>query len=319
MATDPLAQAAVFSGQAPSLHNSQPWHWVHAGETLDLRLEPRRVLPITDPDARLAVLSCGAALHHARVHLAATGRAIEVNRMPDDDDPDLLAHIVLGAEAPVDHDAARLEKQASRRRTDRRAPPGSPLDRHLVRTIQQAVIGQGAGLAVLLPSQVFALAEAAEAARNVEAEDPGWQVEVAGWVGSHHPEGTGIPSSALPDDPYLLTAPARALRRAGAELITETHHHAAYFTVLYSADDDRFGWLLAGEGLSAGWLTAAVLRVGVLPLSIVTEVARSRDTIRRLLDWDGYPHLVLRLTTGTTGDLPPATPRLRSTDYITYL
>jgi len=318
MAADPLARAAVFSGQAPSLHNSQPWQWVVAGSTLDLRLESRRVLPITDPDARLAVLSCGAALHHARIDLAAAGRHIEVTRMPDDNDPDLLARIVLGDRAPVDHDAARLERQAARRRTDRRRPPGSPLDAHLVRTVQQAVTGQGAGLAVLLPPQVFALAEAAEAARTVEAEDPGWQVEVADWVGSRRVEGTGIPSDALPDDPYLLTAPARALRRAGAELITETHHHAATFTVLSSARDDRTGWLRAGEGLSAGWLTATALRVGVVPLSLVTEVARSRDSIRRLLGWEGYPHLVLRLTTGATGEPPPATPRLRSTDYITY-
>ncbi|GID32353.1 Acg family FMN-binding oxidoreductase [Paractinoplanes brasiliensis] len=317
MRTDPLAQAAVFSGQAPSLHNSQPWHWIHAGETLDLRLEPRRVLPITDPDARLAILSCGAALHHAGLSLGASGYRFEVTRMPDDKDPDLLARIVLGAKAPADHDATRLERQVSHRRTDRRNPPSSPLDLHRVRTIQQAVVGEGADLALLLPPQVFALAEAAEAAHAVQADDPGWQVEVADWVGTPRRDGTGIPASALPDDRCLLTAPARALRRAGADLIAATHHHAAVFTVLASATDDPAGWLLAGEGLSAGWLTATALNVAVLPLSIVTEVARSRDAIRQLLGWDGFPQLVLRLATASSQP-PPPTPRLRTSDFITY-
>ncbi|MBM2616394.1 nitroreductase [Actinoplanes sp. LDG1-06] len=319
MTTDPLARAAVVSGQAPSLHNSQPWRWIHAGRTLELRLEPRRVLRISDPNARLAVLSCGAALHHALVHLAATGWQTEIRRLPDDDDPDLLARITLGPEAPADHDGARLDRQVSRRRTDRRTPPGPPLDLHLVRSIQQAVHGQGADLAVLVPRQVFALADAAEKARGVEAEDPSWQVEVADWVGRQRREGAGIPPAALPDDPFLLTAPAQALRRAGAELIAETHHHSATFTVLSSARDDRSGWLAAGEGLSAGWLTATALCVSVLPLSIVTEVTASRATIRRLLGWNGYPHLVLRLSSGTCDDAPPATPRLRTTDYITYV
>jgi hypothetical protein len=317
MRSDPLTRATVLARQAPSLHNSQPWHWVHTGTTIELHLESRRVLRITDPDARLAVLSCGVALHHARLHLAATGWHTDVARMPDDDDPGLLARITLRGEMPADPDAARLERQAHRRHTDRRHPPGPPLDLHRVHTIQRAVLAQGAGLTVLRPPQVFALADAAEKAQEVEAADPGWQVEVAGWLGGDRPEGTGIPTSALPDDPLLLTAPARALRRAGAALVTQTHHRAATFTVLHSTRDDRAGWLVAGEGLSAGWLTATALDVAVLPLSIVTEVAGSRDTVRRLLDWNGYPHLVLRLAAGVSGDVAP-TPRLRPADIISF-
>src|SRR3954469_1205815 len=82
-AADLLMRAAVFAGQAPSLHNSQPWRWLIDRATLDLRLEPGRVLDTTDPDARLAVLSCGTALHHARVELAASGWRTTVHRLPD--------------------------------------------------------------------------------------------------------------------------------------------------------------------------------------------------------------------------------------------
>lgn len=85
-----LVRAAEFAGQAPSLHNSQPWCWQVAPGSLRLRLEPARVLRVSDPAGRLAILICGAALHHARVHLAAQGWPAEVDRLPSPEDPDLL-------------------------------------------------------------------------------------------------------------------------------------------------------------------------------------------------------------------------------------
>jgi nitroreductase len=312
-----LTQAAVVAGRAPSLHNSQPWHWTVGADTLDLRLEPRRVLRTTDPQARLAILSCGAALHHARVHLAAARRHVEVVRIPDPDDPALLARLVLGRPAPADFVADDLARQIPRRHTDR-GLPGPPVDLHRVSSIRRAVRGQGADLATLQPRQVFTLAEAADKAREVEAADPAWQVEVASWVGGDRPSGLGVPSAALPADPYLLTAPARAFRRSGSVLIEQVHRHAVVFTVLHTPGDDRVDWLRAGEALSAGWLTATAIDVAVVPLSIVTEVAGSRDRIRSLLDWSDYPHLVLRLATEVAGGVPPTTVRLMPTEFISY-
>ena len=66
-----LAQAARTAGLAPSIHNTQPWRWRVDGSTLDLRAERSRQLAITDPVGRMLAISCGAALHHVRVALAA--------------------------------------------------------------------------------------------------------------------------------------------------------------------------------------------------------------------------------------------------------
>src|SRR5690349_20755278 len=68
-----LIAAAGAAGYAPSIHNTQPWHWRVSGDVMELSAEPDRQLPTTDPDGRLMVLSCGAALHHARTALAAEG------------------------------------------------------------------------------------------------------------------------------------------------------------------------------------------------------------------------------------------------------
>ena len=316
MSAGPLEQAAVFAGRAPSLHNSQPWHWYAADGRLDLRLEPSRVLHSSDPHARLAILSCGAALHHARVHLSAAGLRIDVIRVPDPDDPTLLARLLPGDPALPDRDAERMARAATHRHTDRRGTPSAPLDRHRVQSIRRAVHGGGAGLAVVRPDQLFTLAQAAEHAHGIEEADPGWQVEVARWVGGDRPSGVGIPASALPEDPYLLTAPARVLRRTATALVADSRHHAAVFTILHTSGDGRLDWLVAGEGLSAGWLTATDLDVAVLPLSVVTEVARSRDRIRSLLDRSGNPQLILRLAVAGA-ETPPFTPRLAAESVVT--
>jgi hypothetical protein len=315
MSSRHLAEAALFAGRAPSLHNTQPWHWYVGSDVLDLRLERRRILRESDPEGRLAVLSCGAALHHARVHLAAAGWQAEVVRIPDTEDPDLLARLLIDGPAPRDHDAIRLARAAAHRRTDRRDTPESLVDMHSVRVVRKAAQHAGADLTVLRPQQVFDVGKAAVLARGVEDADPAWQAEIAAWVGGERPHGTGIPTIALRPDPYLLTAPARALRRAGSSMITEARHHSAVFAVLHTPCDGRADWLVAGEALSAGWLTATEHGLAVLPLSIVTEVAGSRDRIRAVLGWAGSPHLVIRLAAAGAGGTWP-TPRLAAGAFV---
>jgi len=314
----PLAEAALFAGRAPSLHNSQPWHWYVGPGLLDLRLEPSRVLRSSDPHARLAVLSCGTALHHARIHLAAAGWQASVVHLPDADDPDLLARLLLNDPGTRDHDAIRLVRAAILRRTDRRDTPAAPVDMHRVRSVRKAVHAHGADLTVLRPHQVYLIGEAAVLAHDVEQADPGWQAEVAAWVGGSRPLGTGIPACALPPDPYLAIAPARALRRAGSALITEARHHSTVFAVLHTPGDGRLDWLVAGEALSAGWLTATEHDLSILPLSIVTEVAGSRDRIRTLLDQAADPQLVIRLAAAGAG-VTHATPRLAANAFVSRL
>src|SRR5947209_3884760 len=85
-----LVAATTAAGYAPSIHSTQPWHWRLGADTLELHLDRAGVDELTDADGRLATLSCGAALHHARVSLAAQGWSTTVTRLPDHTDPDLL-------------------------------------------------------------------------------------------------------------------------------------------------------------------------------------------------------------------------------------
>src|SRR5690606_32132752 len=68
-----LTRAAHAAGMAPSVHNTQPWRWRVFPEWLELYADRSRQLGRADPEGRLMTISCGAALHHARVALAAEG------------------------------------------------------------------------------------------------------------------------------------------------------------------------------------------------------------------------------------------------------
>jgi hypothetical protein len=315
-ATDPgtrtmLQRAALFAARAPSIHNSQPWRWCVTDQALGLFLARSRILRSTDPHARLATLSCGAALHHARVYLAANGRRAVVCRLPARTDPDHLARVSIDRRIPVDPGAVRLEAAARIRQTDRRTRPAVPLDIDTLRTIGLAVRQEGCLLTRITGRQVYELAAAVDLARRTVAADAGKQSEVTEWVGGDQPFGTGVPASAMAENRARAGADEHDLGRPGSDLIADTHHRAAAFAILHGSGNDSRDWLGAGEALSAAWLTATQIGVSVLPLSAVIEVAAGRPAIRRLIGGAGYPYLVLRFAAVEPGKpRPPFTPRL---------
>ena len=75
-----LFQAAEAARFAPSIHNTQPWRWVVRADRLELSGVSERQLREQAPDGRMLLLSCGTAVHHARVALNAAGWRHEVAR-----------------------------------------------------------------------------------------------------------------------------------------------------------------------------------------------------------------------------------------------
>jgi nitroreductase len=313
--TQALIEAATAAGYAPSIHNTQPWRWRLTRDGLDLYLERGRVLAVTDPDTRLATLSCGAALNHARVSLAAQGWHATVTRMPDS--ADLLAHLRVDEPAPVDADAVRRMETIRSRHTDRRPATGPPVGSTELQAIATAVEAEDTWLYLLRPEQVLDLAAAADHAQRAEAGESAWQAELAYWTGGTRPAGTGIPDAAIPLHAPRTTVPARDFGHDGDLPISAGHDHAAVFAILYGRNDNPRDWLRAGEALSAGWLTATELSVSVLPLSATVEVAGTRQAMRTLLASLGRPYLVLRLgTIEATEPRTPHAPRLPASQII---
>jgi hypothetical protein len=237
------------------------------GDTLELYAESTSPPSAGDPAGRRSVLSCGAALHHARTALAAQGWRVEVERMPVHDQPGLLARMSLPGRLAVTREAMRLLQTIRIRHTDRQPVSDSPVASGDIDAVRSAVEVEQAGLHTLRPQDVLDLAAAADQAQTSEEFDPQWREEIAYWIGLSR-----VAGSTGNDD-------------------------WARYEVLFGAEDTPNAWLHAGEALSAAWLTATEHTVSVLPLSAAVEAETTRAVLRRLLAQLGEPFLVLRFGT----------------------
>jgi hypothetical protein len=312
-----LAAAAEVAGYAPSIHNSQPWRWRVLGPTLELWAVRGRQLPITDPLGRMLTISCGAALQHARLALAAEGWQADVHRLPDPDSPDLLARIVVTGRTEVTPAAIRLLQTARTRHTDRRPVSDMPVDPEILDRLRLLAAREGANLHLLRADDVIRLAGAASHAQLVEDMDPSWAEELSYWAGGQGEDGVGIPDDVIPSAPPFTTVPGRDFGRTGTLPIGRGHDRAAAYAILFGEEDTSVAWLSAGEALSAVWLEATERDVSVLPLSAAVEVPQTRQVLLSLLSNLGEPFLVLRLGIADPDYAgPPHTPRMPSTQTV---
>jgi hypothetical protein len=303
--------AVALANRAPSVHNSQPWRWRVGPSTVHLFADPDRALPATDPEGRDLRLSCGAALHHLRVALAAAGLAARVHLLPDPAHPDHLASLQLHPQAPSDDDLA-LAAAIERRRSDRRVFSTWPVPAELRDDLRRAAGEQGAQLVVLdTEVQRSAVARLVERAAVEQALTPGVAQETAAWTGRSRVAGDGVPAAAAPPPGVPGVVPARHL--GGGELapaaLGRDESDGTVLAVLATRADTPLDQLRAGQALSAVLLTATRHGLATDPVSQPLEVPLTRAGLRTAcLGGQGEPQVLLRL-----GWAPPSAPPLPAT------
>ncbi|WP_127508035.1 Acg family FMN-binding oxidoreductase [Actinoplanes solisilvae] len=301
-----LLQAAEAARYAPSVHNTQPWNWILSGNTLELHADSGRQLTAQDPDAHMLLLSCGAALHHAEVALAADGWQFSVDRPAGTP----LAVIHLRQQGPVDPLSVRRFEQLPERHTDRRAVGDEPVVPGVLDLLVEVAEQNGTRLDVLRQEHMIELAVVVEHALKAQSADEDLQRETVAWVGGDRTSGTGIPDASLPQELPLTTVAERDFGARGTLAAGAGHDTTATYAILYGEGDEPADWIRAGEALNAVWLAAAEHDVTLLPLSSATEVPFAREELRRLIGHVGFPYLVLRFGTKAADAGPARTPRM---------
>lgn len=187
---------AVHSAcRAPSFHNSQPWIWVLESTTLRLFLDPDQLVD-TDSAGRQALLSCGAALDHLRVVMAARGWEILVDRFPNPNNRHHLADIDFRQSAGITAAQRRDADAVARRRSDRL--PYGPVENLAAfeMLLRLAVKDRPTHVDLITPQQRVKLAEASHLAEALRMYDTEYHAELAWWTAPFGAT-TGIPHSAL--------------------------------------------------------------------------------------------------------------------------
>src|SRR5512133_2456128 len=138
-----VERAVALAARAPSIHNTQPWRWVYGHGVLELYADRSRQLSVVDPDGRSVLLSCGAALHLARLGLTAEGWRTDVNRLPDPGHPDRLARIRPLGRGGLNPAATDNAAAARRRYSDRRPFRAESVPDRLVDSLIAAAVDEG--------------------------------------------------------------------------------------------------------------------------------------------------------------------------------
>lgn len=313
-----IGAALTLAGRAPSIENTQPWRWRVDRTSLHLYADARMHLPHADPDGRDLTLSCGAALNHCVIALAAMGWLAEVHRLPDPADPGHLAAIEVSPRAP-DRTDIKLAKAIPQRRTDRRIYSARPVAASDVASL--AAVAGGMRLRLHQVDEMGRLHEIVKRAAQTHATNRDYLVELARWSGRYGSR-AGVPAHSTTEHDCGATVPGRIF--AGPALAqppgASPADDNAVILVLGSDADDRLAQLRAGEAASAILLTATAMGLASCPITEPLEIPETRAAVRdEIWGATGYPQMLLRLgwAPNSAAALPP-TPRRALDDVVQW-
>ena len=309
--TEVIKNAVQLACRAPSLHNSQPWHWVAEDGIAQLYLDKNRVLYSTDHSGREALISCGVALDHFRVAMAAAGFTANVDRFPNPNNPLHLASIDFSPMEFVTDGHRRRADAVLLRRTDR-LPFAEPPDWDSVESqLRSAVVADAVRLDIIADELRPELAEASQLTESLRLYDSSYHAELSWWTGPFETR-EGIPHSSLVSAPESdrvdigrnFPVTSNTDRRLGFG-----YDHSKIL-VLSTYDDDRDSVLQCGETLSAVLLDAAMAGLATCTLTHITELRASRNIVASLIGQTTTPQVLIRVgQIPQIEDVPPATPR----------
>lgn len=318
---------AEVAGQAPSVHNTQPWRFTWDAAHFDIFADPTRRLNRLDPDGRLMTISCGTAIHHAQLAMRGLGWAISLDLLPNPEDPDHVARLTLEAADPTAPTAGEWALlQAVGERGTYRGHFVRRLGAPLLDELGDAV--RGAGCQLYRIERSGQRNEVGRLIRNVNAAleaDASYYEELARWRRKDEPAVDGIPRVALGLGRAAAAGtsfPPRDFglddRSENASVFAPVDSLAASTPIepavvepdvlaIWTSRDRPQQWLDAGRALSALLLaaTCAGAAAGLLDQPLEDEPARRG--LRAALGVSGPVQVLLRIGIPTRS--PEPTPR----------
>jgi len=313
---DEVGIMLAAAGQAPSMHNTQPWRFEINGPVIDVLLDADRALPAADPAGRLTRVGLGAAAFNLRVAAGMLGHETTLAIDPDPALADVVVRIFLADRKVPVAGLSSLYGELGRRYTYRGPMADLPISSRLVQRLTDAATAERADLRWLDDEQRAGLASIIRTAddRDVHVEDR--LHERLQWIGGDR-LAEGVPESVLGP---LPSRPA-AVRDLSAGFDHPSRSQAVFepapiIAVLGTADDDEHAWVRTGLALQRVLLTATSYAVAASFLNQAVEYPDLRDQVRTLIGRDTWPQLIVRL--GYPSEGSGLTPRRPWNETLNY-
>lgn len=307
-----LRHAIAQAVHAPSQHNAQPWRFAVRGATVEMFADRSRALPVVDPDGRELLIGCGAALFHLRTALRAASLDVDVYRLPDPADADLLARVVVRSGAPPTDDERALAEAIPWRHVVRTPFLGLTLPDDLVEMFCREAATEGAWLAPLSDEGArIALVALVMDADHQQWADPAFRREAASWMrpnDSAARDGVfGFTDGLDNVESHLAPIAARLMNLGAGRALRDRDlaDGSPLLMVLGTDGDSARDWLRAGEALDRVLLRAESEDVAVGFLNQPVELPDLRARVRELAGRTGHAQMVLRLGFGPDGRETP--------------
>jgi hypothetical protein len=293
---------------AASVLNTQPWIFEVTSDGVSIEADESRSLPITDPEGRQRIMSCGCAALNLRLAVAALPREPRLEAFPEGDAGRQVARVHIGRARVPTTEETRMYAAIPRRRTNRRPFSPEPPAPAALEHLQQGAEAEGAVLTVIDPQLTERVADMVHEADRRQQADPALRAEVAHWIAPQAARGEGLTTWALGPVPRGGEAITRDFGFGSTSRGRQVSDFETRPTLLLlsTAGDGRREWLTAGLALQRVHLLATTLGLATSYLGQVLEIPDLRAALVKEVGQPGNAQMLLRM--GHAAPSPP-TPR----------
>lgn len=300
---------------APNAHNKQPWLVDLRGDGIDLYVDPRRLLPQTDPQARQITISQGTFIEILAIAATHYGLKAEATLFPNGIDP--LEHIGKSPAAHIaltEHKAAREDKLFGailKRHTNRRAYAGPPLTDAEIATLRQSYTDENYPLRLFTDATVISrLAGMMTEAMRIETNHRAMHAETVEMLRFTDEEierfrdGISFPNLGITGIKLffakLFTSRNSAFDESFLEKTVDTMRKAAFSSraigLISSRGASRIDEIMAGRHFARLFLAATRMGLSLHPMSQIMEIDSVKSQFLTAMDiHDEAPQMLFRL------------------------
>ncbi|MDP3997801.1 MAG: nitroreductase family protein [bacterium] len=312
-----ILPAAVL---APSAHNTQPWLFNISDNTIDIYIDHRRHLMVSDPTHRQLYTSLGCLIANCLIAAAHHNHHTDIDFFPDGEGENMLIARLRLNNSGTDSHLASLFPVINQRRTDRSEYNKEPLtadEKNHLPSLQSLAV-----IPVETHEQIDKLAAITGAGSYATLARKDFRRELSHWVRSNwtrQPDGMPgyamlIPAPLTPVLPWaVLILPIHKQEQTNtAKQIASASTIAVFATSADSPQD----WLRVGIDMETLWLEATKAGLAAAPMAAAIEAGdKYRHQTQQILGTNLLPHAILRIGHSLRHNLK-ATPRRTARDCL---